>query len=633
MRRILGCALVLLGAWSSFGAYAAPLEAYGRLPALEDVAISPDGKSLAFLTNISGTRVIEVQSVDNRATLDTIQAGQDKLRGLDWADNDTLLINVSNSLFMGWYGEAELMTTVSFNIHTRGFFNLLKKANHAAHVEAGLPLPLTVNGKTQVYVPGATLSGLSGVLTMFAVDPNTGDVTELEDGTKYTEGFAVDGSGKVVARVDYDDKKKHWGLLMKRGGAWSEIFGVDATIETPDLVGLGPDGKTVVVRVLQNGAQTYRQFSLADGSQAAPLNVPGYATLLNDPVTRLPIGTVTVDDHYHYAFLSTADQSTWDSVVHAFPGEEVQFVSWSADHKRIVVHVDGKADGSAFDIVDPDTGHADLLGPAYADIGPGDIAEVRAIRYPAADGLTIPAFLTLPKGKPAANLPLVVLPHGGPAARDMPGFDWWPQALASRGYAVLQPQFRGSDGYGWPLLAAGFGEWGRKMQTDLSDGVSYLVAQGIVDSKRVCIVGASYGGYAALAAATLQHGIYRCAVSVSGVSDPMNMLSHSPGEGRAERFLERFMGVTGYSDNRLGEISPLSHSAAADIPVLLIHGTHDAVVNYTQSQVMHDAMKRDGKAVTMILLDSEDHWMSRGGTRQIMLSKTVEFLEQNNPPN
>ena len=630
---MLAAALVILGAWSSMAASAAPLEAYGRLPALDDVAIAPDGKSVAFLTNIGSTRVIEVQSVDTHAVLDTIQAGQDKLRGLDWANNDTLLINVSNSLFMGWYGEAELMTTVSFNIHTRGFFNLLKNANHAAHVEAGLPMPLTVNGKVQVYVPGATLSGLSGVLTMFAVDPNTGDVTELEDGTKYTEGFAVDAAGSVVARADYDDDKKHWSLLMKRGGTWREIFGADATIETPDLVGLGPDGKTLIVHVLQNGAPTYRQFNLADGSQAAPLNIPGGATLLNDPVTRLPIAAVTVDDRYHYAFFSAADQSIWNQVLRDFPGEDVQFVSWSADRKRVVVLVNGKADGSSYDIVDPDTGHADLLGPAYAGIGPDDIAEVRAIRYTAADGLTIPAFLTLPKGKPATNLPLVVLPHGGPAARDMPGFDWWPQALASRGYAVLQPQFRGSDGYGWPLLAAGFGEWGRKMQSDLSDGVRYLTAQGIVDAKRVCIVGASYGGYAALAGVTLQHGIYRCAVSVSGISDPMSMMSHSPGEGRGERYLERFMGVTGYNDRKLDEISPLSHTAAADVPVLLIHGTHDAVVNYTQSQFMHDAMKRDGKTVTFILLDSEDHWMSRGGTRQIMLSKTVEFLEQNNPPN
>jgi len=214
----------------------------------------------------------------------------------------------------------------------------------------------------------------------------------------------------------------------------------------------------------------------------------------------------------------------------------------------------------------------------------------------------------------------------------MPGFDWWAQALASRGYAVLQPEFRGSDGYGWKFFAAGFGEWGRKMQSDLSDGVQYLAAQGIIDPKRVCIVGASYGGYAALAGAALQHGIYRCAVSVAGISDPMNMFSHEPGKGRNERYLERFYCVSGYSDRRLNEVAPLEHSNQVDIPLLLIHGTHDSVVSYTQSQYMHDAMTRDGRPVTMILLDSEDHWLSWAGTRQIMLNKTVEFLEKNDPP-
>jgi dipeptidyl aminopeptidase/acylaminoacyl peptidase len=224
------------------------------------------------------------------------------------------------------------------------------------------------------------------------------------------------------------------------------------------------------------------------------------------------------------------------------------------------------------------------------------------------------------------------MPHGGPAARDMPGFDWWAQALASRGYVVLQPEFRGSDGYGWSFLAAGFGEWGRKMQTDLSDGVRALADQGIVDPRRVCIVGASYGGYAALAGAALQHGIYRCAVSVAGISDPMNMMSHLPGKGRGERYLERFYGVTAYDDRRLDEVAPLSHSSQIDIPVLLIHGTHDSVVPYFQSQLMHDAMTRDGKPVTMVSLDSEDHWLSQSETRQTMLIKTVEFLEKYDPP-
>src|SRR5262249_23938626 len=138
--------------------------------------------------------------------------------------------------------------------------------------------------------------------------------------------------------------------------------------------------------------------------------------------------------------------------------------------------------------------------------------------YAATDGLQIPGYLTLPPGRPATGLPLIVLPHGGPADRDVAGFDWWSQALVAEGYAVLRANYRGST-LGPRFLSAGFGEWGRKMQTDLSDGVRFLVNERIVDPGRVCIVGASYGGYAALAGVTLQSGVYRCAVSVAGISD------------------------------------------------------------------------------------------------------------------
>src|SRR5258706_5011340 len=152
---------------------------------------------------------------------------------------------------------------------------------------------------------------------------------------------------------------------------------------------------------------------------------------------------------------------------------------------------------------------ADLIDNLYEGID--DISPESWIAYKAAGGAFINAYLTLPAGRDPRNLPLVVLPHGGPQARDEPGFDWISQAIASRGYAVLQPQFRGSDGFGKELLWAGFGEFGKKMQTDLSDGVRALAAKGTIDPKRVCIVGASYGGYAAPARGARDAGGDRCA--------------------------------------------------------------------------------------------------------------------------
>jgi dipeptidyl aminopeptidase/acylaminoacyl peptidase len=296
--------------------------------------------------------------------------------------------------------------------------------------------------------------------------------------------------------------------------------------------------------------------------------------------------------------------------------------------------VNGTRHGYLYALVDTGTGKTAGIGEAYE--GLGRPLEVKRVVYPAADGLRIAALLTLPAGRSAAKLPLVVLPHGGPATADVGYFDWWSQAIAAQGYAVLQPDYRGSD-LGWTFMSAGFGQWGRKMQTDLSDGVRYLAKEGVVDPARVCIVGGSYGGYAALAGVTLDAGVYRCAVSVAGISDLSRFLKWNNARtalsGReSERFWDRYMGAKGVDDPVLATISPLKHIDAANVPVLLIHGRDDTVVPFEQSQIMYDALKAAGKPVQLVDLKQEDHWLSRGETRLQMLQSTVAFLRANNPP-
>jgi dipeptidyl aminopeptidase/acylaminoacyl peptidase len=175
------------------------------------------------------------------------------------------------------------------------------------------------------------------------------------------------------------------------------------------------------------------------------------------------------------------------------------------------------------------------------------------------------------------------------------------------------------------------------MQTDLSDGVRYLAAQGIVDPARVCIVGASYGGYAALAGVTLDPGVYRCAIAVAGLSDLKRMLvwvdENNMGRANiAQRYWDRFMGVKGPDDPALDAISPIKHLDAVNVPVLLIHGKDDTVVPYEQSQFFYDALRRAHKPVSLVTLKHEDHWLSRSDTRLLMLQTTVAFLRANNPP-
>jgi dipeptidyl aminopeptidase/acylaminoacyl peptidase len=199
-----------------------------------------------------------------------------------------------------------------------------------------------------------------------------------------------------------------------------------------------------------------------------------------------------------------------------------------------------------------------------------------------------------------------------------------------RGYAVFQPNFRGSTGSGNALLEAGKGQWGRKMQSDLSDGVAELARQGVINSNRACIVGGSYGGYAALAGVTLQHGLYRCAVAYAGVSDVSAQLEAI--RDRTGRVSAATRMWKAYLGGATSEISPVRFADKADAPILLIHGADDTVVPLAQSAAMESALRRARKPVEFVTLPDADHWLLRQDARVAMVTASVSFVLKNNPP-
>ncbi|MET0430400.1 MAG: S9 family peptidase, partial [Microvirga sp.] len=435
-----------------------------------------------------------------------------------------------------------------------------------------------------------------------------------------------------------------WTLQLREsdGDGWRTVAEDTLPLGSPSLRGLGRTADSVVTLSPLEAAEgeddgdtrrTLREYRLS-GTWDLPAAT---SQLIHDPATSLLVGSgELVGDKGRYNFFDAKADNAWKAIIRAYPGQNVSLASWSDDRRIIVVRVDDPKMGPAYALVDLNTKRAAWIGDVYQDITAQDVAEQRVITYRAQDGLEIPGYLTLPRGKDAKSLPLIVLPHGGPASRDTLGFDWWSQALASRGYAVLQPNFRGSAGIRTGFREAGFGEWGRKMQTDVSDGVKHLAKEGVIDPKRVCIVGASYGGYAALAGVTVEQGLYRCAVSVNGVADLRRMLLQTQMEtGRRSstlRYWSAFMGVDGARDRDLEGISPAVLATRTDAPVLLIHGKDDTVVPYDQSRHMADALKKAGKKHEFVTLPGEDHWLSRGDTRLQMLQATVAFLERENPP-
>lgn len=631
------CSLVVAVALVASVARAAPLELYGRLPQLEDVSLSPNGSKIAYVKTAGNVRGVAIVSLADNKLLDGVKIGEDKLRGIQWADEDHILIYTST------HGPAMAGNIVA----GRGEFMGVQVYDLASRKTTLLPMPLKdipmvlsmvsrpaaithPQGDTILFLTGVHFVNFSAAPSLFRVDLKNHSERIVLDGNENTRGWIVNDDGEVVASESYFDKDKRWVVTASRDGRPVELASGTAEIEYPTLLGLGPDGDSVLMSSIEGGDPVWRLLSLRDGKLGEPL--AERSTLerpIEDRRTHRMIGGSGDEG---IVFFDPARQAQWGAIVKAFPDAHV-LASMTEDFSKVVVLLYGRKHGLLYVLIDLKTGKLTPLGEVYE--GLGKPLEVRRITYLAADGLTIPALLTLPEGKEPAKLPLVVLPHGGPEARETLQFDWLSEAIASQGYAVLRPNFRGST-VSWSFESAGFGEWGRKMQSDLSDGVRALAKEGIIDPARVCIMGASYGGYAALAGVTLESGVYRCAISYAGLSDLQRQLQwekNSKGASNVTlRYWDRYMGARGPDDPVLATISPLKHIDAVTAPILLIHGKDDTVVPFEQSQIMEEALKKANKRVEFVTLQHEDHWLSRSETRLQMLQEAVRFLKANNPP-
>jgi dipeptidyl aminopeptidase/acylaminoacyl peptidase len=631
--------------WAPRATAAAQLSAFGGLPTIEQIAVSPDGKLLAIDLVKGEQRSIVVQDLTTNKIVTGIKVGDLKVRRLLFAAGDHIIITTSQT--SGILGvlvdRGEWFVASDFNLATRKVRSLLGDVDYAGNFISSDPVVRTIGGKPTLFVTGIRFLGDEGQATLFRIDLDTDRSSPIIDTPgEISTDYLVAADGKPAARVEYDAPSKRWELALWQGGwqggSWRPAEAKSASIETPNLVGFGRDGRSILIGQLEDGVYTVRELSPDGVKLSEPLPWGAHASPIHDPLTHQLIGVASLQgDERRYQFFDHDDDLEWKGIQQAFGGGDVALASWSDDRKKIVVRFNSPADGPGYALVDLTNGSTKALGLEYPGLTSADISPVRPVSFKAADGLEISGYLTLPQGRDPKKLPLVVFPHGGPAARDEPGFDWWAQAMASRGYAVLQVNYRGSEGFGWKFMSAGFGEWGGKMQTDLSDGVRFLAAQGTIDPAKVCVVGASYGGYAALAGATIDTGVYRCAVDVAGPSDLARLISWgSSREGRqgiaVERYWDRYMGAKGPSDPRLAAISPAFHADKVSIPILIIQGKDDTVVPFEQSQIMADALKKAGKPYEFVILNHEDHWLSRSDTRLQMLQATMDFLAKNNPP-
>ena len=301
----------------------------------------------------------------------------------------------------------------------------------------------------------------------------------------------------------------------------------------------------------------------------------------------------------------------------------IEFIDSSEDEQRLLVWAGSDADPGRYYILDRATRNMNELMLARPELEDVPLAPVRPMTYRAADGTQVPGYLTLPPGREGRNLPAIVMPHGGPSARDEWGFDWLAQYFANRGYAVLQPNFRGSAGYGegW-FRHNGFVSW-RTAVGDVNDAARWLVGQGIADPEKLAIVGWSYGGYAALQANVLEPGLFRAVVAVAPVTDLETARNEWQGFSNAANVRD-FFG----SGPHIRAGSPAQNAAAIRAPVLMFHGDRDRNVGIRQSQLMDTRLRDAGRRSELVVYPGLDHQIDDSAARADMLRRSDAFLRE-----
>ena len=598
-----------------------PLEPFFAEPARFAECLSPNGKLVAYLgPDDAGVNSLWTVETDNPGKPSRISA----------VDGPAV-----TAFF--WLGDGSILwQVIRSNGSLRFFLGQPRHGAAAREILAGEKRIVSLAGVVDSADP-CLLVGLADSPTafpdLFRVRLDGNDRPEPVCANRHRIiAWAWDATGAPVA-----------GLRWTDGGA-------------KEILDLRNDGGTVVFRA-EAGDDARLLFASTDGSHAfvltnrgsdltrlvsLDLTTGGSATLASDPLGKVDVEQVVTDfggntilaagyrdERIRWQALDPAFTKLLD-VLEKIPQSRCMTVlGMDVTREHCLLKRLSKRDPGTVDVIDLESGILRMLWRVCPDLDPDSLCETESLDYPARDGCRIPAFLTVPRNS-EPPWPLVVFPHGGPRMRTNPGLDGRVQFLASRGYAVLQPDFRGSRGYGKAFMNAGDGQWGKGlMQTDVTDGVEHLVGIGLADRARVAIMGGSYGGYAALAGLAFTPDLYAAGVCLFGISDLSAYAAFCPTEwqpfaGDTVRRLGDPSTAAGRSV--LADLSPVNHAALVRAPLLIYHGLNDNLIPVGHTRRMVAALKQAGKPVTCLLAPDEAHGFMRQESEMAVYRAIEVFL-------
>ncbi len=453
---------------------------------------------------------------------------------------------------------------------------------------------------------------------LYKVKISTGERTLMRKNTDRIAAWIFDNKGDLRVALRTDDKG-NTDILRVDADKFTPIY-TCSVLETCGPNQFDENDQKLYISTNKGDADLVRLEQLDPGTGATTLveSDPEHRVDLSDAIfsekTNKLIGTVYEDDKERRYWRSPEAKADDQFLRAHLAGKEYHRVSTTADESKTLISAYSDTEPGEVYLYDK---HAKTLTLQYRvreEVPRNALSQMKAIRYKSSDGLEIPAYLTLPKGAEAKNLPLIVLPHGGPWARDSWGYNTMAQFFANRGYAVLQPNFRGSTGFGKKFLNAGNAEWGRKMQDDLTWGVKYLVAEGVADPKRVAIAGGSYGGYATLAGVAFTPDLYAAAVDIVGPSNLVTLLNSIPPYWEAARkIMYTRMADPGTAEGKktLEAESPLFSADKIKTPLLVVQGANDPRVNKREADQIVIALRDRGMAVEYLVAPDEGHGFAR----------------------
>ncbi|MBO1254565.1 S9 family peptidase [Alteromonas sp. 5E99-2] len=611
---------------------------YSRLPKFTDVHLSPSGDSVAFVQNFLQPEIalLQVFNIRSGKTVDLLKTDNEniKINWFHWANEETLIVSALFSMERNGVNtyETRLLATDITTKKSRLIVKQSRLSNKTGVRSQFQDQVIDFLPEDPEHILIALDSDVLHEPSVFKLNINTGKQKRIEKGKLRIRTWMTDRQSNLRLGHALNYKTGETKIWVKRGPTskkWETLFEYNALDDLSQQIipaGFSHSGNTLYYQKYLNDKLALFKVNLETNHSELVYSDPKFDVnggLVYSKMSQQVIGVRHSNSPSGVVYWGGTRDKLQKGLDLAFPDTSNYVTSFNQDENVYLSYSESDHIPGRYYLGDRKTGSLNHLFLTYPEITADTLIEHKKITYKARDGLEIEAFLTLPHNS-KTNLPTILYPHGGPGSRTFSGFDYWTSFFVSRGFAVLRPNFRGSEGFGFEFAQSQVGAWGLQMQDDLTDATHWMIDEGISNPEKVCIVGASYGGYAALMATVKTPDLFKCAISFAGVSD-LSLLVRESKRFLNAKFVKQQIGS---ERSDLKARSPYHNVDKIITPILLLHGEEDATVDIKHSEIMYKALKKQDKSVKYVELENGDHFLSIQRNRRELFDEMDAFLRE-----